>query len=443
MDKRKYLGGNLMKKIILFLTMLLCSITLLSCNDDKGGETVDKGISKDSVKILAIGNSFSDNAMNYLYPILEAFGAKEIKLGNMYIGGCSVDRHYTNLANQSKSYTYRKNTTGTFINTNGVALNTALVDEEWDFITFQQASDFSGILSSYNETQLNDLTSWAKAGALNPDVKIGWHMTWAYQGNSTHAAFPKYNKDQMFMYQQIVACVQQQIDANENFDFIIPAGTAVQNARTSYTGDTLTADGYHLNTLGEYIIGLTWVLQITGWSIEDLNIDLVPSQFKLYIDMIKESAVNAVENPYEVTPSQYLEKPTYEVDLNKYDLLEWEPKLGFWNSGASSEFIAQDAIANQFVSTSKRYTKEEIPVGSIILIEEGYGYRPDGWNTETGASTAARPNNVTTQYIEVDEAWWGTYQYRAFNVFKTPNRANMTGLLEETATKLKIYVPKK
>ena len=433
-----------MKRLVCLLLLLFGAFSLVSCggNDQPGDEIVETGISKDSIKILAIGNSFSDNAMNYLYPVLEAFGAKEIILGNMYIGGCSVDTHYKNMMNQSKSYTYRKNTTGTFVNKNSVALDQALKDEEWDYITFQQASDFSGVIDSYKDNQLNELALWAKEGALNPDVKIGWHMTWAYQANSTHSAFPKYNKDQNIMYQSIVSCVQQAIKTNDNFDFIIPAGTAVQNARTSYMGDTLTADGYHLNTFGEYIIGLTWALEITGWNIKTFDDSKVPSQFKLYIDMIKESALNAVKYPYAVSESECLEKPEYKVDLTNYELLDWEPTLGFWNSSASSTFVSVDAIANQFVSSGKRFTIDDIPVGSIIIIEEGYGYRPDAWNTETGKSTVARPNNVTTEVVEVDEAWWAGYTYRAFNVFKSPNRENMTSLVEETGSKLKIYIPK-
>ena len=116
-----------MKKLVCLLLLLFGAFSLLSCggNEQPGDEIVETGISKDSIKILAIGNSFSDNAMNYLYPVLEAFGAKEIILGNMYIGGCSVDTHYKNMINQSKSYTYRKNTTGTFVNTNSVALDQA------------------------------------------------------------------------------------------------------------------------------------------------------------------------------------------------------------------------------------------------------------------------------------------------------------------------------
>lgn len=264
-------------------------------------------VSKDSIKILAIGNSFSDNAMNQLYPIIEAFGVKEIILGNMYIGGCSLERHYNNLINNSYDYIYRKNTnqTKTFINHEWYNLSKIIDDEKWDVITFQQASDFSGDITSYKEEQLNTLISWAKDNVIEKDVIFGWHMTWAYQENSTHPAFPKYNNDQMFMYQSIVSSVKEKIETNENIKFVIPAGTAIQNARTSYIGDNLTIDGYHLNPLGEYIIGLTWVLSITGWDINDFHTELVSEEFKPYIKVIIESAKNAVSSPYKITKSVY------------------------------------------------------------------------------------------------------------------------------------------
>ena len=36
-----------------------------------------------------------------------------------------------------------------------------------------------------------------------------WHMPWAYQGDSTHAEFPKYDRDQQKMYETIVARAQE------------------------------------------------------------------------------------------------------------------------------------------------------------------------------------------------------------------------------------------
>ena len=44
------------------------------------------------LKILTIGNSFSRDAMAYVYDIALAAGAEEVYLGDMYIGSCTVAR---------------------------------------------------------------------------------------------------------------------------------------------------------------------------------------------------------------------------------------------------------------------------------------------------------------------------------------------------------------
>lgn len=441
-----------MKKIFCLLMLAFLATMVMSCKDDSakedGKEEQNVEISKESVKILAIGNSFSDNAMSYLYPILKAFGAQEIILGNMYIGGCSLNTHFNNAVNDNPNYIYRKNdsnaqTAGTFVNTSSTKLSTAIVDEQWQFITIQQASNYSGLVGTYNDDQLNYMADYVKTNATNTEVKLGWHMTWAYQQDSTHSAFKDYDKDQTLMYQAISACASQKILPNKNYDFIIPAGTSIQNARTSYIGDKLTQDGYHLNALGEYIIGLTWVLKITNWSIADLQIDLVPAEFKRDIEMIKQSAVDAIEKPYEVTQSKFNEKPSEEeVDLTNYDLVEWQPSLGFWNSQSSINLITVDAIANQFVSSGIRFSKSDLPIGTLIFIEEGYGYRPEGWINETDVLTTTRPSNVTTHMIEVTNEWWGNYVLRAFNVYASP-RVDMTNKIAEAREAFKIYIPKK
>ena len=65
-------------------------------------------------------------------------------------------------------------------------------------------------------------------------------MTWAYAENSTHSDFPRYDRDLMTMYNRIVAATNAKIDTNDRIFGVIPAGTAVQNARTSYIEDNLT-----------------------------------------------------------------------------------------------------------------------------------------------------------------------------------------------------------
>ena len=61
-----------------------------------------------SLKILAIGNSFSTDSMQYLYEIMKAGGVEEIVLGNLYYAGCSLDQHYQFGRTDSTSYTYYK-----------------------------------------------------------------------------------------------------------------------------------------------------------------------------------------------------------------------------------------------------------------------------------------------------------------------------------------------
>ena len=56
------------------------------------------------MKILAIGNSYSSDATRYLYGIARADGVK-IKVVNLYIGGCSLYRHYRNMLSSEKAYT--------------------------------------------------------------------------------------------------------------------------------------------------------------------------------------------------------------------------------------------------------------------------------------------------------------------------------------------------
>lgn len=257
----------------------------------------------DSIKILAIGNSFSVNAMAWLHQILHAFGINEAVLGNLCIGGCSVERHYNNFFGNLPAYNYRKNVVGNFVDRDGTPVTYALRDENWDIVTLQQCSGLSGVKSTYND-QIAQINEQVKKTVDNKNLKTAWHMTWAYQKNSTNPDFAKYGCDQMTMYRQIVDCVQTIISPLPQFDYVIPAGTAIQNARTSRIGDNLTADGYHLNMLGEYIVGLCWALELTGRDISDFDTDRVPSFFANDLDVILESAVNAINNPFAITPSK-------------------------------------------------------------------------------------------------------------------------------------------
>lgn len=144
-----------------------------------------------TLEILAIGNSFSVDALEYAYQIAEDLGIEKIVIGNLYIGGCSLEKHAKNAKNDTAAYTYYFNDNGTWTSTKNYKISTALTSRDWDYITLQQWSATSGVESSYND-DLTDLIDYVKTYS---EAKLGWHMTWAYQQNSTHSSFPTYNKD--------------------------------------------------------------------------------------------------------------------------------------------------------------------------------------------------------------------------------------------------------
>lgn len=398
-------------------------------------------------RVLAIGNSFSDDATSHLYQLAEDAGATEIVLGNLYIGGCSLSTHLNNAKSNKAAYDYRKNTNGSWNTRGSTTMEYGIKDEDWDLITLQQVSGLSGIPDTYN-SDLDELADYVLENKTNPEAKLGWHMTWAYQQNSNHGDFPRYKNDQMTMYKAITDTVQQKVASNEKFDVIIPSGTAVQNVRTSYIGDTLTRDGYHLSlNLGRYIAGLTWVKAITGWSIDDVaytpDFAEVPSE---YLPIIKEAVNNAVASPYEVTQSSYTKAPENPDITDEYTKLDIEfGGIGYWNSGDgaySADPVPNTTAGNSkyFVYTTKRFTKKDIPAGSIIEVDSGYQYRPDGWGYE-GKSAPGRPGNVTTERLKIDDSFWTNYEYRTFNIAAVGSNTDLTGKEAETAEKFRIYVP--
>lgn len=164
-----------MKNIILRLMLVLSiAVTALDSCDGKEPETLPAEEPDNSIRILAIGNSFSVDAMQYLYGILEDIGYEEITLGNLYIGGCTLETHSKNFTNNSASYTYYTNTTGSWNEVSSYKPHDALKSEEWDLITMQQGSPVSGVPSSYDPYLA---TLVASVRTYCADAELAWHMT--------------------------------------------------------------------------------------------------------------------------------------------------------------------------------------------------------------------------------------------------------------------------
>lgn len=308
-----------MKRIVALFLSVFLMFSLLGC-DSKNEEpsskvetslpteattepTVEETLTPvESLKILAIGNSFSVDAMEHLYTVAKAEGVKEIVLGNLYVGGCTLKMHANYMSSDAPEYRYYKNTTGVWSKTEGYTLLQGLQDEQWDIITMQQGSAVSGLVDSF-DPYLDQLIAYVNENKTNPDAKLVWHMTWAYQGNSTHKAFPNYGNSQQSMYYGIVNAVQKVIRPKSEFSLIIPVGTAVQNARGSFLGDTLTRDGHHLNDTGRLIASYTWYSALTGRELVASKIQGIPSvPMSAELQTVIANAVNsAISAPDDVT----------------------------------------------------------------------------------------------------------------------------------------------
>ena len=113
-----------MKKIVLLLSLtLIFGVSSFA-------------VQRDTVKVLAIGNSFSEDAVEeHLSSLAQAEGLTVV-IGNMYIGGCSLERHVNNLRGNLPEYRYRKfDPKGNMKEINGYTLDKVLAEEDWDYIS--------------------------------------------------------------------------------------------------------------------------------------------------------------------------------------------------------------------------------------------------------------------------------------------------------------------
>ena len=282
-----------MKRLI-FITIAFLAVTFASAQTRF--ENFPLPQNPDTLRILAVGNSFSDDGTEYLPPLLEGAGIHNVIVGRLYIGGCSLERHCREYEENTGDYVYYKSTDNHWITVNNKAtFLEGVKDEPWDIITIQEVSNNSGTYETHQKWAPK-LISILRKEALNPRASIVWHMTWAYASNSDHVAFKFYNNDQMTMYNAIRDCVSR-ASVDFNIPVVIPSGLAIQIARGTRLNNEnqvrpdnkvyqLTRDGYHLTRQhGRYIAACTWfetlIRPTLGKSVKGNPYLMVDTEFKI------------------------------------------------------------------------------------------------------------------------------------------------------------------
>ena len=270
-----------------------------------------------TLKILAVTSSFGLNTTELLYAIAKAEGAEEVIVGRLYASGCTLEQHVEAAKTGSNFYEYTKFTADGRTEMEGIPLKYGLQDEDWDIIFTQQSAHSSPLARTYGD-YIDTLMAYLQENKTNPNARFVWNVTWAFQSDATEKVFvDTFHSNQMEMYESILAAAQEKVVPRTDFAALIPTGTAVQNARTSYFGDTLTKDKLHLNNLGRAIAGYTVWATLTGKELTEVNLgpancydlpeNLVLSDSDRQV--IIECVNNAIRSPWEVTPSAFAEKP--------------------------------------------------------------------------------------------------------------------------------------
>ena len=215
------------------------------------------------MKVLTIGNSFSEDATRYLYSIARAQGV-DFEVVNICIGGCSLERHYRNMLGDRKDYMliFNGEFTGFF-----TTLEEALLSREWDVITLQQVSHLSFKKDTYYP-YITELVDYIRT--CQPKAKLLLHETWGYEDGSdrlTKLAGYSTHKAMLADIQKTYA----EVCEAEKIDGIIPSGTLfgmmLENGVEKVHRDTFHASW----GLGRYALGLLWFRCLTGKSIVENN----------------------------------------------------------------------------------------------------------------------------------------------------------------------------
>lgn len=212
-------------------------------------------------KILVVANSFGDDGNRYLYGIARGQKEKEtIKLVTLYIGGCSLYRHYRNWLSGEKAYDYVLDGVYTGLKS---SIKEALLSDEWDVIVTQQNSPSAGDYDSYNPF-IGKLTEVFREYA--PKAKLYLQMTWSYPDDSNSFKSTRFT-GRADMIPAVIETYEKV--ANENgYDGIIPSMMTMNKLYEAIGGEAYR-DKHHASLgLGRYALGLTWYMTLWGKSVE-------------------------------------------------------------------------------------------------------------------------------------------------------------------------------
>lgn len=221
-----------------------------------------------SIKMLSIGNSYSIDASTMVHDIAAADGV-DINILNLHIGGCTLETHWANAQSGAAAYASQWNG----IPAGTTSMQTALKQEEWDYVSLQQGSHESNDFSKFwteEKPYLTNMSGYVKQ--LAPQATQLVHETWAYQNQRAIERLGYFGSAPLArnaMFRDVKDAYMQAADKlGVN---ILPSGEAVQKALNEFgfTEAQMYRDSNsHLTEdKGRYLVAAVWYASLTGNSI--------------------------------------------------------------------------------------------------------------------------------------------------------------------------------
>ena len=173
------------------------------------------------VKVLAIGNSFSQNAMRFFEQIVASVKGCETVAANACIGGCPFDKHLR-LAQLHEAEPENPEGIPYLVDGRAQSLKDLLLKEKWDVITIQQFSGYSYKPETFRPSA-KELCDYIRKYRPEPELAI--HQTWAYRSDNANVFNSSFSSEDM--YRGLAAAYQGIADELE-IKRIIPVGNAFQ-----------------------------------------------------------------------------------------------------------------------------------------------------------------------------------------------------------------------
>ena len=252
----------------------------------------------ESINALAIGNSLTEEATAYLHTAFSAIGVNDIKIG-AYISENALSAYADEITSDSFSLTgaYTLCDNGESGTAEQLTLKAAAEKADWDVVILQSSSE------DLNNTEFNKTIAAIKK--CFPNAKLAYYGTAVPFGDDTHYAKHTDISDKAVL------------NVIDSVDYYIPAGTAIENCRTSYLGNRLKIsggsiiDGFQsdngtMSETAKVIAAMTFAEelcdQVADWKYDSFS-DVIKDETEF--EIVKAAVRRAVMRPYRVT--QYAE----------------------------------------------------------------------------------------------------------------------------------------